>query len=138
MTAEPCPDMDNSSYNNSSYPNSRGATVAWSKPQDMFDRDYEWGELTRFASNSAPRATLGIVSGRRRQGKTFLVDALTVQANGFMFTAAETTEADSLHQFGEALASYLDDPTPFRFAGWPVRRVGRGHHTADAYRRRRS
>jgi AAA+ ATPase superfamily predicted ATPase len=92
--------------------------MAWGKPQDMFDRDYEWGELTRFASNGAQRATLGIVSGRRRQGKTFLVDALTVQANGFMFTAAETTEADSLHQFGEALASYLDEPTPFRFAGW--------------------
>jgi hypothetical protein len=46
------------------------------------------------------------------------VDALTVEAGGFMFTAAETTEADSLHQFGEALASYLDEPTPFRFASW--------------------
>jgi uncharacterized protein len=92
--------------------------MAWSKPSDMFDRDFEWSELTRFAGNTAPRATLGIVSGRRRQGKTFLVDALTVQANGFMFTAAETTEADSLHQFGEALATYLDEPTPFRFAGW--------------------
>jgi uncharacterized protein len=90
----------------------------WGKPQDMFDRDYEWAELTRFAGNSAPRATLGIVSGRRRQGKTFLVDALAVEANGFMFTAAETTEADSLRQLGEALASYLDEPTPFRFAGW--------------------
>jgi AAA+ ATPase superfamily predicted ATPase len=92
--------------------------MAWSKPQDMFDRDFEWGELTRFAGNSAPRATLGIVSGRRRQGKTFLLDALAGEANGFMFTAAETTEADSLHQFGEALAAYLDEPTPFRFAGW--------------------
>jgi uncharacterized protein len=92
--------------------------MAWRKPQDIFDRDFEWGELARFAGNSAPRATLGIVSGRRRQGKTFLVDALTVEANGFMFTAAETTEADSLHQFGEALAAYLDEPTPFRFAGW--------------------
>ena len=92
--------------------------MAWSKPRDMFDRDFEWGELTRFASDSTPRATLGIVSGRRRQGKTFLVDALTVKANGFMFTAAETTEADSLRQFGEALAAYLDEPVPFRFAGW--------------------
>ncbi|MGH3264352.1 MAG: AAA family ATPase [Trebonia sp.] len=92
--------------------------MAWSKPRDMFDRDFEWGELTRFAGNSAPRATLGIVSGRRRQGKTFLVDALTVEANGFLFTAAETAEADSLHQFGEALAAHLDEPTPFRFTGW--------------------
>jgi uncharacterized protein len=92
--------------------------MPWSKPSNMFDRDYEWTELTSFAGSSAPRATLGIVSGRRRQGKTFLLDALTVQANGFMFTAAETTEADSLHQFGEALASYVDEPVPFRFAGW--------------------
>lgn len=78
-----------------------------SKPGDMFDRGFEWGELTRFASSGASRATLGIVSGRRRQGKTFLLDALAVQTNGFMFTATETTEADSLHQFGDALASIL-------------------------------
>jgi len=92
--------------------------MSLSKPRDMFDREFEWGELTRFAGSSAPRATLGIVSGRRRQGKTFLLDALAVQANGFMFTAVETTEADSLHQFGEALASHLGEPTPFRFASW--------------------
>jgi AAA+ ATPase superfamily predicted ATPase len=89
-----------------------------SKPRDMFDRDFEWDELARFAANGSGRATLGIVSGRRRQGKTFLLDALTVQSEGFMFTAAETTEADSLHQLGQALASYLGEPTPFRFASW--------------------
>src|SRR5258707_7723402 len=92
--------------------------MTWRKPQDLFDRDYEWGELTLFASSGVSRATLGIVSGRRRQGKTFLLDALTVKANGFLFTAAETTEADSLRQFGEALAAHLDEPVPFRFAGW--------------------
>jgi len=92
--------------------------MTWRKPQDMFDRDYEWGELTLFASSGVSRATLGIVSGRRRQGKTFLLDALAVKANGFLFTAAETTQADSLRQFGEALAAHLDEPAPFRFAGW--------------------
>lgn len=90
----------------------------WRKPEGMFDRDFEWDEVTRFASGAAPRATLGIVSGRRRQGKTFLLDALTEQAGGFMFTATETTEADSLRQFGEALASHLGEPVPLRFAGW--------------------
>jgi uncharacterized protein len=89
-----------------------------SKPRDMFDRDFEWRELTRFAGSSAPHATLGIVSGRRRQGKTFLLDALAVQASGFMFTATETTEADSLRQFGEALGSHVGEPTPFRFTSW--------------------
>lgn len=88
------------------------------KPGDMFDRDFEWDELTRFAGNATNRATLGIVSGRRRQGKTFLLDALAVQSGGFMFTATETTEADSLRQIGQALASHMGEPTPFRFANW--------------------
>ena len=48
--------------------------MTWRKPRDMFDRDFEWGQLTLFASSGVPRATLGIVSGRRRQGKTFLLD----------------------------------------------------------------
>jgi AAA+ ATPase superfamily predicted ATPase len=84
----------------------------------MFDRDFEWSELTRYAVNPDPRATLGIVSGRRRQGKTYLLDALVQAVGGFMFTATETTEADSLHQFGSALAAFLDEPGPFRFTSW--------------------
>ena len=93
------------------------------KPSHVFDRDREWSGLADFAADPRPEATLGLVSGRRRQGKTFLVDALTVEANGFMFTAAETTEADSLHQFGQALAAYLDEPTPESVRG---RRTGPG------------
>lgn len=89
-----------------------------SKPEDMFDRDFEWDELTRFARSDTGRATLGIVSGRRRQGKTFLLDAITEQSDGFMFTATQTTQADSLHQIGLQLARYLGEPTPFRFADW--------------------
>lgn len=45
------------------------------KPAEMFDRDYEWSALTRFIGDEQPGATLGVVSGRRRQGKTFLLDA---------------------------------------------------------------
>jgi AAA+ ATPase superfamily predicted ATPase len=88
------------------------------KPAEMFDRDFEWAELTRFATYPGREATLGVVSGRRRQGKTFLLDALTRASGGFLFTATETTEADALRQFGEALAAYCDEPVPFRFAHW--------------------
>ncbi|MFI8102094.1 ATP-binding protein [Streptomyces sp. NPDC086023] len=84
----------------------------------MFDRHFEWAELTRFASLPGLRATLGVVSGRRRQGKTFLLDAVTRASGGFMFTATETTEADALRQFGQALARYRGQPTPFRFTHW--------------------
>jgi AAA+ ATPase superfamily predicted ATPase len=88
------------------------------KPTEMFDRDFEWSELVRFASYPGSRATLGVVSGRRRQGKTFLLDAVTRASGGFLFTATETTEADALRQFGDALAQYCGEPTPFRFAHW--------------------
>jgi hypothetical protein len=46
------------------------------KPDDMFDRDVEWMELAALTADERPGATLGIVSGRRRQGKTFLLRAL--------------------------------------------------------------
>lgn len=105
------------------------------KPAEMFDRDFEWAELTRFAALPGPRATLGVISGRRRQGKTFLLDAVTRASGGFMFTATETTEADALRQFGEALARHRQQPTPFRFAHWDeavtelMRIADRGHPT---------
>jgi AAA+ ATPase superfamily predicted ATPase len=84
----------------------------------MFDRDFEWAELTRFARHQGGQATLGVVSGRRRQGKTFLLDALVRASGGFMFTATETTEADALHQFGQALAAHRHESVPFRFRDW--------------------
>lgn len=88
------------------------------KPVEMFDRDFEWEELVRYATYQGTRATLGVVSGRRRQGKTFLLDAVVRATGGFMFTATETTEADALRQFGEALGMYCGEPSPFRFANW--------------------
>jgi AAA+ ATPase superfamily predicted ATPase len=89
-----------------------------SKPSGMFDRDYEWSELTRFVTYPGPQPALGVVSGRRRQGKTYLLDAVCEAAGGFYFAATEATTAESLHQFGTALAHYLDEPAPRRFADW--------------------
>lgn len=88
------------------------------RPAEMFDRDYEWAELSRFAAHAGREPILGVVSGRRRQGKTFLLDALCRAADGFYFAATEATEAESLHQFGTALSHFLGEPVPRRFAGW--------------------
>ena len=91
------------------------------KPAGMFDRDYEWSELSRFVRYPEPEATLGVVSGRRRQGKTFLLDAVCRATGGFYFTATEATEAteaESLRQFGTALARHLGKTAPRRFAHW--------------------
>lgn len=88
------------------------------KPAEMFDRDFEWSALQRFIAGGGERATLGVVSGRRRQGKTFLLDALCRATGGFYFVASEATEARSLRQLGTALAEHRGHPAPYRFDTW--------------------
>ena len=77
-----------------------------SKPDHIFDRDREWEGLVRFATSGHTDARLGIVSGRRRQGKTYLLDAAATTFGGFFFTATDSTEADSLADFGRVLAGF--------------------------------
>jgi len=88
------------------------------KPADMFDRDREWSQLASFVTDERPGATLGVVSGRRRQGKSFLLEAVCQQAGGFYFSAQEATEAESLALIGAALTHYLDPVAPIVPAGW--------------------
>jgi AAA+ ATPase superfamily predicted ATPase len=76
------------------------------KPAHVFDRDREWDGLMRFATSSSPDVRLGIVSGRRRQGKTYLLDAVARAVGGFFFTATDSTESEALTRFGQALAEH--------------------------------
>jgi hypothetical protein len=71
----------------------------FSKPADMFDRDEEWAALSRFAADNRPRATLGVVSGRRRQGKTFLLGDWSGPGNVVTFRG----RAETLMVLGAAL-----------------------------------
>lgn len=88
------------------------------KPAHIFDRDDDWAALVGFATDAQQRATLGVVSGRRRQGKTYLLSALAAELGGFYFGAVEATEAESLRMFGNAVARYAGSPAPFAFQSW--------------------
>ncbi|GGK52552.1 ATPase AAA [Planomonospora parontospora subsp. parontospora] len=88
------------------------------KPAMMFDRDHEWAALARFVTDPQPGATLGVVSGRRRQGKTFLLDAVCTAAGGFYFGATEATDSESLRRISAALTAYGSPPTPYHFTDW--------------------
>lgn len=88
------------------------------KPAEIFDREYEWSALTRFITDAQLGATLGVVSGRRRQGKTFLLDAACRAAGGFYFGATEAADAESLRRFSAALTDYSRPATPYHFAHW--------------------
>lgn len=88
------------------------------KPREVFGRDDDWRALVSFATDPRARATLGVVSGRRRQGKTFLLSALADAMGGFYYEGVEATETESLRMFGAALAAYANSPAPYSFATW--------------------
>ncbi|MEU4288338.1 ATP-binding protein [Kribbella sp. NPDC026596] len=88
------------------------------KPERIFARDDEWSYLERFASRTANRPQLGVVSGRRRQGKTYLVQALAEQTGGLYFGATEATETESLGLFAMAVGVHLGLASPPRFESW--------------------
>lgn len=88
------------------------------KPSEVFDRDDEWHDLAGFAVDDAPGATLGVVSGRRRQGKTLLLYSLAQATDGLYFAATEATEADSLRRLGRVIADHVAAPAPLQLGSW--------------------
>ncbi len=88
------------------------------RPADLFGREREWSVLEGFVEDDRPGATLGIVVGHRRQGKSFLLQAVCEQTGGFYFQAIQATPAESLRRLGERLAERLGAPAPLVFTSW--------------------
>lgn len=75
------------------------------KPPGLFDRDREWSDLTEFLDSGYPGVSLGIVSGRRRTGKSFLLRRLVQKRNGIYHMALEEEPAPALQRFADSLAA---------------------------------
>jgi AAA+ ATPase superfamily predicted ATPase len=90
------------------------------KPVRLFDRDDEWRELTEFALSPCPGAALGLVYGRRRQGKTLLLELLALELGGFLFAATQQSEAQNLVDLGAAYAAYRGLRQPVVFSSYGV------------------
>ena len=91
--------------------------VEAAKPPHLFDREAEWAGLVAFATDTRPGATLGVVSGRRRQGKSYLLQALATALDGIYFPALELTETVSLRLFADELIRFSGSPVP-PFRDW--------------------
>src|ERR1700684_4209833 len=94
---------------------SQSGTLA--KPPHLFGRDTEWTGLVAFATDARPGATLGVVSGRRRQGKSYLLQGLATALGGIYFPALELTETVSLRLFADELIRFSGSPVP-PFRDW--------------------
>ncbi|MFJ8000915.1 ATP-binding protein [Streptomyces sp. NPDC096310] len=81
------------------------------KPSWVHDRDREWRVLNQFLSAEDPYLRLGLLSGRRRHGKSFLLRALAEQAGGLYLTAVrEEGRTASLRRATAAVAAYAGLP----------------------------
>lgn len=59
------------------------------KPEYVLDRVAQWASLTSFVDRGGPPLRLGLVSGRRRHGKSFLLRALASAYGGLYVTAVQ-------------------------------------------------
>jgi DNA-binding transcriptional ArsR family regulator len=90
------------------------------KPKRLLDRNHEWKLLSRFISDPADQLRLAIVSGRRRNGKSFLLEALTEAVGGLYLTAVqEEGQVPALRRFSELIAAHAGvRPGALRLDGW--------------------
>lgn len=87
------------------------------KPSTLHDRDANWAALTRFLTDPEPGARLGLVYGRRRQGKTLLLELLAQATGGLMFTALPVSRAQNLRRLAAAYQACAGGPLP-AFDDW--------------------
>jgi uncharacterized protein len=90
------------------------------RPVGLFNRVAEWRDLAAFTAPGGPDSLrLGVVYGRRRQGKTEILQQLC-DAIGGLYTLALEQHAKplALQRFADALAEWADLPVGIRFSGW--------------------
>src|SRR4051794_39455743 len=87
------------------------------KPDDVFDRDHEWRDLVRFVTDDSPGLRIGVVRGRRRHGKSFLLEHLCRVANGTYTLALRQSRTMALDRFAGSLSGAVGHGLG-RFADW--------------------
>ncbi|WP_043631521.1 AAA family ATPase [Nonomuraea candida] len=88
------------------------------KPARLFGRDEEWEALADFVAAPTTGATLGLVYGRRRQGKTLMLELLAQASGGLLFAATQQSETQNLADLGAAYAAHRGLRQPVSFGDW--------------------
>lgn len=88
-----------------------------SKPAELHNRDRPWRSLADFATSAEVGTRLGLVYGRRRQGKTFMLDLLARATGGLIFTGLPQAGPMNLARLARAYAAYAGGPVP-AFGDW--------------------
>lgn len=88
-------------------------------PDDVVDRFFEWSTLEDFATSPAPGLRIGLLYGRRRTGKSFLLRRLAASTGGLYHMALEEEPTPALQRFAGRIGASLRVPAgTLRFADW--------------------
>ncbi len=89
------------------------------RPADIVDREFEWTSLEDFATSKAPGLRVGLLYGRRRTGKSFLLRRLVRAVGGLYHMALEEEPYPALQRFAEHVADEVGVPAgALRFSDW--------------------
>ncbi len=89
-----------------------------SKPENLYDREAEWKDLTRFACAPSVRLRLGLVYGRRRYGKSYLLRRLVETLGGVYHLALREEPRPSLNRFTNNLTRQIQWTPQAPFQDW--------------------
>ena len=96
-------------------------------PEGLVGRERAWADLVDLLHHPDPHLRLGLVTGRRRVGKSLLLRRLVQAADGLYALALEQERRPALQRFADALARRVDLPSGrLRFDDWgeALRAVG--------------
>ena len=87
-------------------------------PRGTVGRRAEWDALVEFVTSGVDHATLGVVWGRRRIGKSYLLSELCAATGGLYFEAIRGSASEALGEIGAALGAASGAAAPLNLADW--------------------
>jgi uncharacterized protein len=86
--------------------------------EHRFGRSVEYTRLKQFLTDGTKGARLAVVLGRRRQGKSMLLQELAAELGSFYWEAAEQSSTQNLLSFSNEWSAFVQSAGPIRFASW--------------------
>ncbi len=88
------------------------------KPPSLYDREVEWDDLVAFVTGPGQRLRLGIMYGRRRYGKTYLLRRLVDSVGGIYHLSLQEERRSALDRFAATVSRQQSGEPPLRFDDW--------------------
>lgn len=93
-------------------------TTPVARPRGLYDREAEWDRLVAFVDDPRPGPAIGVVTGPRGHGKSFLLKALARATGGFYFSGQEAAQAETLRALAQQYARHADLARTPQWTGW--------------------